>query len=66
MMNPSARNNAYTVERILTRYPNLIRALGVFDDPRIHAAVVCASVDCPMPRNEAFVADYDWSLNDAR
>ena len=82
--------NAFTVELILTRYPDLksikdlgsfvqspwkkkfyrllgtertlddvehelIRAPGVFDDPRIHAAVVCASVGCPMLRNEAFV-----------
>jgi len=82
--------NAYTVELILTRYPDLksikdlgsfvqspwkkkffrllgaertlddvehglIRAPGIFDDPRIHAAVVCASIGCPMLRNEAFV-----------
>ena len=82
--------NAYTVELVLTRYPDLksikdlgsfvqspwkkkffrlfgaerslddvehglIRAPGVFDDPRIHAAVVCASIGCPMLRNEAFV-----------
>lgn len=33
-----------------------IRAPGVFNDPRIHAAVVCASVGCPMLRNEAYVA----------
>jgi len=84
--------NAYTVELILTRYPDLksikdlgslfqspwkqkfvpllgqtlslddiehglIRAPGVFDDPRIHFAVVCASVGCPMLRNEAFTGD---------
>ena len=43
----------------------LIRAPGLFDDPRIHAAVVCASVGCPMLRNEAFVADrLDAQLND--
>lgn len=35
----------------------LIRAPGAFDDPRIHMAVVCASVGCPMLRNEAYVAD---------
>ena len=35
----------------------LIRAPGVFDDPRIHAAVVCASVGCPMLREEAYVGD---------
>lgn len=93
--------NAYTVELILTRYPDLksikdlgslfespwkkkffrllgeerslddlehglIRAPGVFDDPRIHVAVVCASVGCPMLRNEAFVADrLDAQLEDA-
>lgn len=84
--------NAYTVELILTRYPELksikdigsffespwkkdffsllgkkrslddiehgmIRAPGVFDDPRIHFAVVCASVGCPMLRKEVFVAE---------
>lgn len=83
--------NAWTVELILTRYPDLesikdlgslfqspwkkkffrllgqerslddiehgmIRAPGTFDDPRIHAAVVCASIGCPMLRPEAFVA----------
>jgi len=83
--------NAFTVELILTKYPNLdsikdlgsflsspwkksffrllgkaetldgiehgrIRAPGAFDDPRIHAAVVCASIGCPMLRNEAYVA----------
>lgn len=83
--------NAYTVELILTRYPELesiqdfgrffnnpwkkkffnlfgkpatldevehgiIRAEGVYDDPRIHMAVNCASVGCPALRNEAFVA----------
>jgi hypothetical protein len=92
--------NAYTVELVLTRYPDLksikdlgsflqspwkkkffrllgtertlddvehglIRAPGVFDDPRIHAAVVCASVGCPMLRNEAFVANrLDAQLDD--
>ncbi|TVT49153.1 MAG: DUF547 domain-containing protein [Denitromonas halophila] len=92
--------NAYTVELILTRYPDLdsikdlgslfsspwkqtfftllgqeesldgiehgrIRAAGVFDDPRIHAAVVCASIGCPMLRNEAFVAErLDIQLED--
>lgn len=35
----------------------LIRAPGVFDDPRIHVAVVCASIGCPMLRNEAWVAE---------
>jgi hypothetical protein len=84
--------NAYTVELILTKYPNLksirelggtfskpwslkfiklfgkevsldniehdmIRADGVFNDPRIHVAVVCASIGCPMLRNDAFTAE---------
>lgn len=93
--------NAFTVELILTRYPDLksikdlgsflqspwkkkffhllgqqrsldevehemIRAPGVFDDPRIHVAVVCASIGCPMLRNEAFVAErMDAQLDDA-
>jgi hypothetical protein len=86
--------NAWTVELILTRYPNLksirdfgaipkitsvwdkytfpllgkdatlngvehgmIRAAGVYDDPRIHFAVNCASIGCPMLREEAFVGE---------
>ncbi|MGH6609987.1 MAG: DUF547 domain-containing protein, partial [Burkholderiaceae bacterium] len=84
--------NAFTVEKILTRYPNLksirdfgtvfgnpwkdrffmllgkpqhldgiehetMRAPGVFDDPRVHVAVNCASVGCPMLSNRAFTAD---------
>ncbi|WP_217992617.1 DUF547 domain-containing protein [Polaromonas sp. AET17H-212] len=93
--------NAYTVELVLTRYPDLqsirdlggllqspwkkkffrlleqersldelehgmIRAPGIFDDPRIHAAMVCASIGCPMLRNEAFVAErLDAQLDDA-
>jgi hypothetical protein len=44
----------------------LIRAPGVFDDPRIHAGVVCASIGCPMLRNEAFVPErLDAQLDDA-
>ena len=35
----------------------LIRARGVFNEPRIHFAVNCASVGCPMLRNEAFTAE---------
>jgi len=93
--------NAFTVERVLTRYPDLtsikdlgnfvqsvwkkpffqllgqarslddvehglIRAPGAFDDLRIHMAVVCASIGCPMLRNEAFVAErLDAQLDDA-
>jgi hypothetical protein len=34
----------------------LIRKPGAFDDPRIHFAVNCASVSCPMLREEAYVA----------
>jgi hypothetical protein len=84
--------NAYTVELILTRYPDLksirdlgnivfnspwkkkfftlfgrdsflddiehgmLRKPGVYDEPRVHYAVNCASVGCPMLREEAYVA----------
>lgn len=81
--------NAFTVEAILAKYPDLksIRELGVFNrgpwkdefftllgdrhhldwieheqlrpkygDPRVHAAVNCASIGCPALRNEAFTA----------
>jgi hypothetical protein len=34
----------------------MIREPGVFDDPRIHFAVNCASIGCPALRDEAFVA----------
>ncbi|MES9857718.1 MAG: DUF547 domain-containing protein [Sedimenticola sp.] len=82
--------NAYTVELILSRYPDLrsikdlgslfsspwkkrffsllgerrslddiehrmIRAPGIFDEPRIHVAVVCASIGCPALPSEAFI-----------
>jgi hypothetical protein len=93
--------NAYTVELILTKYPDLksirdigslvtktwrikffnllgeerhldnvehdmIRAPGAFDDPRIHVAVVCASVGCPALRPEAFVGTtIDATLDDS-
>ncbi len=93
--------NAFTVELILTRYPDLqsiketgsllrspwkqrfftllgqerhldelehelIRAPGVFDEPRIHFAVNCASVGCPMLHNEAYTAEYlDSQLEDS-
>ncbi len=33
-----------------------LRAPGAFDEPRIHFAVNCASVGCPMLREEAYVA----------
>ncbi len=49
--------------RLLGRDMNLdgiehdtIRAPGSFDDPRIHFAVNCASIGCPMLREEAYVA----------
>ena len=34
-----------------------IRARDVYDDPRTHFAVNCASVGCPMLREEAYVAE---------
>jgi len=81
--------NAHTVEKVLTRYPNLksiwdfgrffanpfrdpfFSLLGArasldtiehqilrkkYPDPRIHYAVNCASIGCPMLREEAYVA----------
>jgi hypothetical protein len=84
--------NAFTIEKILTRYPELksirdfgtvfgnpwkdkfftllgheayldqlehemLRAKGVYGEPRVHFAVNCASIGCPMLREEAYVAD---------
>lgn len=82
--------NAFTVELILTRYPDLksIKDLGSFiqspwkkkfftllgeqrhldwieheqlrpryQEPRIHAAVNCASIGCPALRDEAYTAE---------
>ena len=85
--------NAFTVEKILTRYPDLksirdfgkvfgnpckdkfftlfgrpfapgrrsstrsLREQGVYDEPRVHFAVICASIGCPMLREEAYVAE---------
>jgi hypothetical protein len=84
--------NAFTVEKILTRYPNIksiwdfgkvfgnpfkdefftllgrrfaldgiehetLRKPGAYDEPRVHYAVNCASIGCPMLREEAYVAD---------
>lgn len=34
-----------------------IRAKGVYDDPRIHMAVNCASIGCPMLREESYAGD---------
>ena len=81
--------NAFTVELILTKYPELksIKDLGslfqspwkkkfftllgeerhldwieheqlrpIYKEPRVHAAVNCASIGCPALRDEAFVA----------
>jgi len=84
--------NAFTVELILTKYPDLksikelgsllsspwkpkwitllgdrlslddiehqrLRQRGAYDEPRVHFAVNCASVGCPMLREEAFTAE---------
>ena len=85
--------NAFTVEMILTRYPDLksirdlgsffgepvegrsssrcsaresyldgiehemLRKPGAYDEPRVHFAVNCASIGCPMLREEAYVAE---------
>ena len=93
--------NAFTVELILTAYPDLdsikdlgslfknpwkrefftllgqrrslddiehgmIRAPGVYNEPRIHFAVVCAAIGCPGIRNEAFTAErLDAQLEDS-
>jgi hypothetical protein len=35
----------------------ILRKEGVYDEPRVHVAVVCASIGCPMLRDEAFTAD---------
>jgi hypothetical protein len=35
----------------------MLRQRGVYDDPRVHFAVNCASVGCPMLREEAYVAE---------
>lgn len=34
----------------------MIRARGVYDEPRIHVALVCAAIGCPGIRSEAFTA----------
>ena len=84
--------NAFTVEKILTRYPSIksiwdfgkvfgnpfkdefftllgrkfsldgiehetLRKPGAYDEPRVHFAVNCASIGCPMLREEAYVAE---------
>jgi hypothetical protein len=35
----------------------MLRKPGAYDEPRVHFAVNCASIGCPMLREEAFVAD---------
>ncbi len=35
----------------------MLRVRGRYDDPRVHFAVNCASVGCPMLREEAFAAE---------
>ncbi|HUG75926.1 MAG TPA: DUF547 domain-containing protein [Burkholderiales bacterium] len=82
--------NAFAVEKILTRYPDIrsiwdfgklfgnpfkdrffallgrnmsldgiehatLRKPGAYDEPRVHYAVNCASIGCPMLREEAYV-----------
>ncbi len=92
--------NAFMVEKVLTRYPDLrsvwdfgklfgnpfkdrfftllgrpssldriehelLRQPGVYDEPRVHFAVNCASVGCPMLREEAYGAErIDAQLED--
>jgi hypothetical protein len=93
--------NAFTVELILSRYPDLksirdlaslpftspwkkkffrflggeyyldgiehemLRKRGAYDEPRVHYALNCASVGCPMLREEAYVAErLDAQLNE--
>ena len=44
----------------------ILRKDGVYDDPRVHVAVVCASIGCPMLRNEAFTSErLEAQLEDA-
>lgn len=44
----------------------MIRAPGVYDDPRIHMAVNCAAIGCPALRPEAYVGDrLDEQLDNA-
>ena len=93
--------NAFTIEKILTRYPGIksirdfgtvfgnpwkdkfftlfgqpayldqieheiLRKDGVYDEPRVHVAVVCASIGCPMLRRDAFTPErLEAQLEDA-
>lgn len=50
----------------LQHLEDLLRAPGVYDDPRIHFALNCASIGCPMLRAEAYVGvRLDAQLDDA-
>ncbi len=43
----------------------MLRAPGRYDDPRVHFALVCASIGCPMLRDEAYVGErLDAQLDD--
>ncbi len=45
---------------------DMLRKEGVYDEPRVHFALVCASIGCPMLRNEAFTAEkLEAQLGDA-
>ncbi len=90
--------NALTVEKILTRWPNIksirdfgtlignpwkdrfftlldkpqhldgiehetMRAAGVFDEPRVHVAVNCASIGCPLLDRKALVGSSATTLD---
>ena len=44
----------------------ILRKEGAYDEPRVHVAVVCASIGCPMLRDEAFTAErLEAQLEDA-
>lgn len=50
----------------LDQVEGMLRAPGVYDDPRIHFALNCASIGCPMLRPEAYVgARLDDQLDEA-
>jgi Protein of unknown function, DUF547 len=43
----------------------ILRKEGAYDEPRVHVAVVCASIGCPMLRNDAFTPEkLDAQLED--
>jgi len=45
---------------------DMVRRPGAYDDPRIHFALVCASIGCPGIRDEAFSsARLSWQLEDS-